>query len=51
MTVWQKQANRRSTVETLKLPSFTGTTAAVLTAPDGYIVDIPKGNLKTEIEP
>ena len=48
--VWQKQAGRGSSVETLKLPSFSGPVAPVLTAPGGYIADIPKGNLKTEIE-
>ncbi|HEZ3478599.1 TPA: S-layer family protein [Neisseria meningitidis] len=49
-TLWQKQAGRGSNIETLQLPSFTGPVAPVLTAPGGYIVDIPKGNLKTEIE-
>ncbi|EGC64206.1 hypothetical protein NMB9615945_1666 [Neisseria meningitidis 961-5945] len=49
-TVWQKQAGRGSNIETLQLPSFTGPVAPVLSAPGGYIVDIPKGNLKTEIE-
>lgn len=49
-TVWQKQAGQGSTVETLKLPSFESPTPPVLSAPGGYIVDIPKGNLKTEIE-
>ena len=48
--LWQKQAGRGSIVETLKLPSFSGPVAPVLTAPGGYIADIPKGNLKTEIE-
>ncbi|HID8704457.1 TPA: DUF637 domain-containing protein, partial [Neisseria meningitidis] len=37
-------------VETLKLPSFEGPALPKLTAPGGYIADIPKGNLKTEIE-
>ncbi len=49
-TVWQKQAGSGSTVETLKLPSFEGPALPKLTAPGGYIADIPKGNLKTEIE-
>ncbi|HGK6115655.1 TPA: hemagglutinin repeat-containing protein, partial [Neisseria meningitidis] len=49
-TVWQKQAGRGSTIETLKLPSFESPTPPKLSAPGGYIVDIPKGNLKTEIE-
>nr|WP_257618272.1 S-layer family protein [Neisseria meningitidis] len=48
--LWQKQAGRGSNIETLQLPSFTGSVAPVLSAPRGYIVDIPKGNLKTEIE-
>ncbi|HFC6701949.1 TPA: DUF637 domain-containing protein [Neisseria meningitidis] len=48
--LWQKQAGRGSNIETLQLPSFTGSVALVLSAPGGYIVDIPKGNLKTEIE-
>ncbi|HEZ1362702.1 TPA: DUF637 domain-containing protein [Neisseria meningitidis] len=48
--LWQKQAGRGSNIETLQLPSFTGPVAPVLSAPGGYIVDIPKGNLKTEIE-
>ncbi|HEZ4469426.1 TPA: S-layer family protein, partial [Neisseria meningitidis] len=39
-----------SNIETLQLPSFTGPVAPVLSAPGGYIVDIPKGNLKTQIE-
>ncbi|EJU51394.1 hypothetical protein NMEN93003_1717 [Neisseria meningitidis 93003] len=49
-TLWQKQAGRGSNIETLQLPSFTGPVAPVLSAPGGYIADIPKGNLKTEIE-
>ena len=48
--LWQKQAGRGSNIETLQLPSFTSPVAPVLSAPGGYIVDIPKGNLKTEIE-
>ncbi|HGK6025200.1 TPA: hypothetical protein ACJ3IV_002209, partial [Neisseria meningitidis] len=32
------------------LPSFTDPVAPVLSAPGGYIVDIPQGNLKTQIE-
>ncbi|MBG8713241.1 filamentous hemagglutinin N-terminal domain-containing protein, partial [Neisseria meningitidis] len=48
--LWQKQAGRGSNIETLQLPSFTGPVAPVLTAPGGYIADIPKGNLKTQIE-
>ncbi|ELL30975.1 tpsC1 domain protein, partial [Neisseria meningitidis 77221] len=32
------------------LPSFTDPVVPKLSAPGGYIVDIPKGNLKTEIE-
>ncbi|PJO08557.1 hemagglutinin [Neisseria sp. N95_16] len=32
------------------MPSFKGLVAPVLTPPGGYIADIPKGNLKTEIE-
>ncbi|HEZ3230522.1 TPA: S-layer family protein [Neisseria meningitidis] len=48
--LWQKQAGHGSNIETLQLPSFTGSVAPVLSAPGGYIVDIPKGNLKTEIE-
>ncbi|HGO8963985.1 TPA: DUF637 domain-containing protein, partial [Neisseria meningitidis] len=49
-TLWQKQAGWGSNIETLQLPSFTGPVAPVLSAPGGYIVDIPKGNLKTQIE-
>ncbi|WP_373814992.1 DUF637 domain-containing protein, partial [Neisseria dentiae] len=45
-----KQAGQGSTVETLKLPSFEGPELPKLTAPGGYIADIPKGNLKAEIE-
>lgn len=48
--LWQKQAGRGSYTETLQLPSFKGQTAPVLTAPGGYIADIPQGNLKTQIE-
>ncbi|VTX68495.1 DUF637 domain-containing protein [Neisseria sicca] len=48
--LWRKQAGRGSNIETLQLPSFTGPVAPILSAPGGYIVDIPKGNLKTEIE-
>ena len=48
--VWQSMAGKGSTVETLQLPKFEGPAAPVLSAPGGYIVDIPKGNLKTEIE-
>ena len=47
---WRKQAGRGSSIETLKLPSFSGPVAPVLTAPGGYIANIPKGSLKTEIE-
>ncbi|KER38441.1 hemagglutinin-like domain protein, partial [Neisseria meningitidis 992008] len=39
--LWQKQAGRGSNIETLQLPSFTGPVAPVLSAPGGYIVDIP----------
>ncbi|HHS0627343.1 TPA: DUF637 domain-containing protein, partial [Neisseria meningitidis] len=39
--LWQKQAGRGSNIETLQLPSFTGSVAPVLSAPGGYIVDIP----------
>ncbi|EJU71064.1 DUF637 domain-containing protein [Neisseria meningitidis] len=49
-TLWQKQAGWGSNIETLQLPSFTGPVAPVLSAPGGYIVDIPQGNLKTQIE-
>ncbi|MBR7224731.1 hypothetical protein BCD53_07050 [Neisseria meningitidis] len=34
----------------MQLPSFTGPVAPVLSAPGGYIFDIPQGNLKTQIE-
>lgn len=49
-TVWQSMAGKGSTVETLSLPTFEGPQAPVLSAPGGFIVDIPKGNFKTEIE-
>uniref|UniRef100_UPI000690B7A9 two-partner secretion domain-containing protein n=1 Tax=Stenoxybacter acetivorans TaxID=422441 RepID=UPI000690B7A9 len=48
--VWQTQAGSGSVVETLTLPQFNGPTQPKLTAPGGYIVEIPKGKLKTEIE-
>lgn len=48
--LWQKQAGRGSTIETLKLPSFNSPVPPQLTAPGGYIADIPQGRLKTEIE-
>lgn len=49
-SVWQKQVGRGSTVETLKLPSFESPTLPQFSAPGGFIADIPKGSLKTEIE-
>nr|WP_234395958.1 DUF637 domain-containing protein [Neisseria wadsworthii] len=49
-TVWQSMAGKGSTVETLSLPTFEGPQPPVLSAPGGFIVDIPKGNFKTEIE-
>ncbi|HRL34767.1 MAG TPA: S-layer family protein, partial [Neisseria sp.] len=48
--VWQSMAGSGSVVETLTLPKFEGPTPPKLSAPGGYIVDIPKGQLKTEIE-
>ncbi|WP_281786035.1 filamentous hemagglutinin N-terminal domain-containing protein, partial [Uruburuella suis] len=48
--VWQSMAGSGSVVETLALPKFEGPTPPKLSAPGGYIVDIPKGQLKTEIE-
>ncbi|MDO5638606.1 MAG: DUF637 domain-containing protein [Neisseria sp.] len=48
--VWQRMAGSGSVVETLALPKFEGSTPPKLSAPGGYIVDIPKGRLKTEIE-
>ena len=47
--VWQRISGQGSTVETLKLPKFDGPSAPTLSAPGGYIADIPKGDLKTEI--
>lgn len=49
-TVWQSMAGKGEIKETLKLPSFEGPTPPTLTAPGGYIADIPQGRLKTEIE-
>lgn len=47
--VWQKMSGEGSTAQTLTLPSFDGPTPPVLTAPGGYVVDIPAGDLKTQI--
>jgi filamentous hemagglutinin len=47
--VWQKMSGEGSTTQTLTLPSFDGPTAPVLTAPGGYLIDIPAGELKTQI--
>ncbi|MDO4907372.1 filamentous hemagglutinin N-terminal domain-containing protein, partial [Neisseria sp.] len=47
--VWQRTAGSGSISESLRLPRFEGPAAPVLTAPGGYLADIPKGRLKDEI--
>ncbi|UOO83192.1 S-layer family protein [Uruburuella testudinis] len=49
-TVWQSMAGSGSVTDTLSLPKFEGPTPPKFSAPGGYIADIPKGKLKTEIE-
>ncbi|MDH2925011.1 filamentous hemagglutinin family protein [Nicoletella semolina] len=47
--VWQKMAGRGELSENLTLPSFAGV-QPIFNAPNGIIVDVPKGKLKTELE-
>ncbi len=48
--VWQKMVNQGSTTETLALPSFTGPSKPVFSAPGGLSVQIPEGNFKSQIQ-
>jgi filamentous hemagglutinin len=47
--VWQKQLNQGSRTETLTLPSFTGTVNTPFKAPGGITVQIPEGDMRSQI--
>lgn len=47
--VWQKQINQGSNTETLTLPSFTGQVNTPFSAPGGISVQIPAGELTSQI--
>ena len=47
--VWQKQLNQGSRTETLTLPSFTGTINTPFRAPGGITVQIPEGDMRSQI--
>jgi hypothetical protein len=48
--VWQRQLGSGSTVETMTLPSFTGPQRPVFNAPGGLTVQVPDGELRTQIQ-
>lgn len=48
--VWQRQLGSGSTVETMTLPSFIGPTPPVFNAPGGLTVQVPEGELTTQIQ-
>lgn len=48
--VWQRQLGSGSTVETMTLPSFTGPTPPVFSAPGGLTVQVPEGELTAQIQ-
>jgi hypothetical protein len=48
--LWQRQAGSGSTIETLTLPSFTGPSQPIFTAPGGLSVQIPAGEFTTQIQ-
>lgn len=48
--VWQRQLGSGSTVETMTLPSFTGPQRPVFNAPGGISVQIPAGELTSQIQ-
>ena len=48
--VWQRQLGSGSTVETMTLPSFTGPQRPVFNAPGGLVVQVPDGELRTQIQ-
>ncbi|MBY0446203.1 MAG: DUF637 domain-containing protein, partial [Burkholderiales bacterium] len=47
--VWQEMVGKGSTVQTMALPTFTGPTAPVFSAPGGITAQIPDGELKTQV--
>lgn len=47
--VWQRQINQGSIGETLNLPSFTGPSKPIFTAPGGLSVQIPSGDFTSQI--
>ena len=47
--VWQRQAGHGQIIETLALPTFEGPVPPTFTAPGGFVVDIPAGKLKNEL--
>lgn len=48
--VWQELANNGSYIETLAMPSFSGPRLPVFSAPGGLTVQIPAGELRTQIQ-
>lgn len=48
--VWQRQLGAGSTVETMTLPSFSGPQRPVFNAPGGLMVQVPTGELRTQIQ-
>lgn len=48
--VWQRQLGSGSTVETMTLPSFSGPQRPVFNAPGGLMVQVPAGELRTQIQ-
>lgn len=48
--LWQRQLGSGSTVETMTLPSFTGPQRPVFNAPGGLVVQVPAGELRTQIQ-
>lgn len=48
--VWQRQLGSGSTVETMTLPSFTGPQRPVFNAPGGLMVQVPAGELSSQIQ-
>ncbi|MCW8205090.1 DUF637 domain-containing protein, partial [Verminephrobacter aporrectodeae] len=48
--VWQSKINSGSTTQTGVLPSFTGPSAPVFSAPGGLVVQIPDGDFRRQIQ-
>ena len=48
--VWQKQMGQGSTTQTMALPSFSGPALPSFSAPGGIVVQIPEGELKSQVQ-